>query len=395
VISSRIRLAAVALLAVLVTPAALHAAAPAELTLLPDDIPRQGGDLRSYRQLDLVMRAAVPRYPELISGPSREGIYRLDVALNADGTIYRSGLHFYPGIPTGIGRSSNPEIHRIIPTDASELHVGMPILRGERVGALGIAPNEIRVLFSILPADYDDTRSSWRVERAVRARHSDLAFSDGKGPIPVLTVLMTENGEIDREHVGRINSPEGLAAYPDFRVLGLDSLQIGSKGRLTLGPEPPDPDIPAQIVETDSQYSLTPYSLRPDRKEQLLLVRYAWPRRVGEPDAGTGPFVRPPASPSPPPYPSIASEMVGRHCPEAFQPSRELGDLCWIVLSHQGQVIRSGLYKQGEKRRYNPSLVRELNPDLKLGEVRRVTADNTAGDWFAQVLFAWTTRETP
>jgi hypothetical protein len=111
-------------MAISIPAAQVTTATTAELTLLPEDIRRLGGNLRSHLQLDLVMRAAVPRYPELISGPlysagscilgpTLDGIHLVDppdLPAKGYGTeIIWEGLGFLPYSIAPHFKSDHPE----------------------------------------------------------------------------------------------------------------------------------------------------------------------------------------------------------------------------------------------------------------------------------------------
>jgi hypothetical protein len=232
-------------------------------------------------QLDTVMRAAVQKYPELISAPAREGHHVLLMLMNADGTAYHSRLSF----------------NSLRERNAGDTEGLANIPQGQPIAGLGNAANNIFVIYSIPPLGYDASRGIERVADAVREKHADLMepnvpflfagaprLPSGNTPATVglLTVFMTEDGKIAREFVERKHAhevrsmsgtppaSESMAAYhleplpaESFRVLGLDAGQIGPSGFVLVSERPSD-------------------ARSEPGEAKGVLVRFAWPRRPGE-----------------------------------------------------------------------------------------------------------------
>jgi hypothetical protein len=257
----------------------LSVLSPATLAAAAAPSPR---DNSRASQLDTVMRAAVQKFPELISGPQRAGHHTLLMLMNADGTAYHSRLSF----------SSLREMN------AGDTAGLANIPKGQPIAGLGNAANNIFVIYSIPPVGYDASRGIERVADAVRAKHAELmepnvpflfagaprlpSSASTPATVGLLTVFMTEDGRIahelvERKHAHEVRAmretppaTESMAAYQlqplpaeTFRVLGLDAAQIGPSGFVLVSERPSDaPRAPGEMSKG-------------------VLVRFAWPRRPG------------------------------------------------------------------------------------------------------------------
>jgi hypothetical protein len=317
-----LRTATIALLALSAAAAAMNA---------PDS---------NEERLDRAMRTAVRKYPDLIGGPQMTGYDTLSMAIARDGSVVYSGI-FTLSLPPGIaGNSLGIEAGLF----ASSTETAIPDIgpgtkkfrAGQSIAGAGKASRNILVQYVMLPADYDASRGTARVADAVREKHQDLMLvevglvapevfrsnrrrimasggvpklvspgSTGSNPMPalpasdtqiinLLTVFMTEDGKIAKETVEKKRVEELESVYPlpvdenaittyappynsfnpppvpleAFNALGLDSAQIGATGYLIVyrkgtAAEPVSVAMPPGVV-----------------------VRYAWPRRPGEPIGG-------------------------------------------------------------------------------------------------------------
>lgn len=352
-------------------------AASDELILLPQMLSGLG-DMRSQLELDIVMRAAVREHPELIEGPRRNGFYRLDIALNADGSVYRSGIAFFPGVRNGTSHINGRDLYRIIPMGTSTM-VGPMIRRGESVGGAGVAPNPIEIAYGFLPVSYDPLRAAERVEAQVREQHAELIQPVRDGMVNLLTVLMTEDGRIARAHVARKSLQDrGWRSPADFSVMALDAEQLGPSGILVVYRNPVD-TTPA------------PFHIVPDPATEAddawLVVHYAWPRRADEP-AGGPPRSRETLIPELQ-APTITEQLASGYCASAITPVPETGDVCWIVFTREGRVMRTGQFESGEGGSDRHEELRALHPDLNLTDIKSEYVRYPTGDRQVRLLLAW------
>jgi len=263
-----------------------------------------------YSNQDRVMRAAVQRYPELV-GESRHGTYQLGVVLRADGTIFDSELRFLTEerfanslVPIAEQRQEmrdNPGDGRVT------------FQPGQKLADAGAAADEIQIYWAILPEGYDETRIAGRVNDVVRATRSHLMLPTGDLQNPdmvytdvnLLTIFLTEDGQIAREAVESIALKALLAMNPRppstasnlgrvlvpprvpvdaFQVLGLEAEQIGQTGYIVVQPQIGQRDPTA--LSPDELTQAMRETLDGLRYRPILAVRYAWPRRPGEPIGG-------------------------------------------------------------------------------------------------------------
>lgn len=354
-------------------------AASGELILLPEMLSFR--DMRSQLELDVVMRAAVREHPDLLEGPRRDGFYRLDIALNADGSVYRSAVAFFPGVRNGSTSSDRFDLHRIIPW-AGSINAGVIIQRGESVGGAGIAPNQIEINYGFLPVNYDPSRAAERVEGPVREHHAELIKSYPGGGLNGLTVLMSEDGRIARMHVARIDR-ERISQWwtppADFSVLGLDAEQLGPNGMYAIPLNPRDTTTPAPFhigAGRDAEGELA-----------ILLVHYAWPRREGEP-AGGPPLSRGTQIPELR-APTITEQLASRYCSGAMAAAGEAADVCWIAFTREGRVVRAGQFGSDVASSEMREQLRSLNPELDLTDIKSERVRYPTGDRQVRMLLAW------
>ncbi|MEO8315764.1 MAG: hypothetical protein ABI645_13345 [Pseudomonadota bacterium] len=239
---------------------------PYSLPLIPALV---GADEERQFQAELALRKAVELYPELTQGPEIDGHFVVSLNLKRNGTVLGNSL--------AIAHSTdeiNVEMHRLQPLDGSQLFTdrgkNMPLENGQRLrGALTLA-------ISVVPDNFDVSRANGRVEEIVRADHAHLMSADKSG-WNTLTVLLAENGEIQRENVEFIGYEEQRSAGqkspgPEVRAaemarkLGVDVERIGLMGSTTIA------DSPLFVAG-----------------RRWLRVEYAWVRRADESKPKYGP----------------------------------------------------------------------------------------------------------
>ncbi len=82
--------------------------------------------------------------------------------------------------------------------------------------------------------------------------------------------------------------------------------------------------------------------------------------------------------------------IVARYCPDAsVRKGERAARQCWVVLTQEGRVIRSGVIETSKAGGKNIMQVEKLNPDLRLGQMQARTASFVSGDGFALVVLAW------
>jgi hypothetical protein len=185
--------------------------------------------------------------------------------------------------------------------------------RGQPIADLGNATDEIHAHWIILPAGYDESRAAGRVQDAGWPLHSDLALpmtdlmdrSKVYTDMNLLTLFMTEDGQIANVAVEKTTLEAYRAMDPQpsnalttisrvfvpppvpaeaFKALGLEADQIGQTGLIAV--RRPTESISPDAALTRSGNLAVQATLDATRYGHTLLVRYAWPRRPGEPIGG-------------------------------------------------------------------------------------------------------------
>lgn len=180
---------------------------------------------------------------------------------------------------------------------------------------VGKAADDILASWVLLPADFDESRAAGRVADVVRAKHSDLMRPTGDlldrskvfTDLNLLTIFMTEDGQIGRQAVEvtsikawkamdprpgnaqttltRVYTPPAVPVEA-FKVLGLTPDQVGQTGLLEVRPlvKWPGDESGARASTREMRRVMEEQS-----KGLMVIVRYAWPRRPGEPIGGKPP----------------------------------------------------------------------------------------------------------
>lgn len=263
-----------------------------------------------YPNQDRVMRAAVQKYPELI-GETRSGTYSLAVVLRDNGTIYDSKLGFLT--ESRIENSIMPiagmrDVFRGASGNGLKVfYIGQTLVDAHR------AADEIQVTWAILPEGYDESRAAGRVYEAVQTGYSHLMLPtmDVQDPDKVytdanlMTIFLTEDGLVARNVVetttiatlqamslrpsaatsviGRVLVPPHVPVDA-FEVLGLDAEQIGQTGMIVVMPRTGQSGG-QQLRQAEVLDSMRAF-IDTMRYQPVVAVRYAWPRRPGEPVGG-------------------------------------------------------------------------------------------------------------
>jgi beta-lactamase regulating signal transducer with metallopeptidase domain len=286
----------------------------------PTAAPDNGG----LSPFEFAMRAAVRKYPGLIespaqnrdaaqnSGPALDGYTTLTVMVRADGTLYASLLVSEArvsedGAPTLFDKVTAGPTREKIP-------------KGQQIANLGRASDNLEVNWYVLRADFDESRDVTHVRNAVQARHAELMLPYKReadmdvlnANINVLTVFMTEDGQIARQAVESKRRTEVRSMDPPplwitslamsdfftpppvpaeaFKVLGVNTEEIGQTGLLLVEPalKPDDLFLPALLPYTQQARSIKSVleGVQAGDPREAVVVRYAWPRRPGEPIGG-------------------------------------------------------------------------------------------------------------
>jgi hypothetical protein len=234
------------------------------------------------------LQAVLERYPEIATGPERDGVYVVAAAFKRDGSIHESHMRYATKAEQLDVRE---ELAALLPRDGRNSTGAMarkgPWINGGNLGA------DILVELTVLPPDFDEATSARRVQDAVRPMHSDLMLSRLIGKFNLLTVFMTTDGRIDREHVQSTTIHElrnvipEYASAEDFKVLGLKPEELGRMDMTTISRP-----MPGSEVRTTTLPDGRIFTQRPE--QEVLTILYAWPRGMGQQHTDASP-----ARPSP------------------------------------------------------------------------------------------------
>ena len=324
-----------------------------------------------------VARALVARFPQLFAGQTRPGLVLVALVLRPDGQVYLSKL--VPSAtrdPNGSVQDLNDAISRDMGESATGFLKSGTVLLSDKT-----LKSNLAVRYAVLPQGFDALRTSDVVKSSLIASHQDLFLPVSGEQVNRVTVFMTNDGQIDKlytesrtgdrqQPLGKID-PDVWA--PMWEPLGL---------------------LPEQLGLIGMTYLYSDSASAPDRK--WMIVRYAFPRRAGEPVGGF--TTTRAAAISPDTFDSqSALAVVTHYLPEALK-NMDLDErapdegIPAIALSGNGQVIKAT--RVPSRFGFSPEAVRALQDQLAPGVqltrfvARPVRAADGAG---TTVLFAWDT----
>ncbi len=364
---------------------------------------------------DLVLQKAVERHPELVEGPEVDGKYDMFfvvMVMRANGSVISSAARL--ARPEEF-RAVSAELQRMLPKDAG---YGYPPANGQRARHTRLPDGRslranVVLNFLIVPDGYDATRSSVKVDQLMRARHPELFLPSSDVDMNRVTILLTGDGNIDREKVERvrasdrqsvraadiqgISGPEGVSRLAErlssltaeriASTLGINVDQIGAMGNLTV-------EEGSFVVLEDANGIA-----RPDDQRRRFLVVYAWPRREGEsaPSMGQAQLPKPFTAQDfqqESDRKAVELTIVERLVPDAFTRRNSDAGTPVVALNTRGEVI--GVMRvntRGEERVPSRATIRELqqlDPGFGVRNSRfsSETLRNKNGAT-AEVTFAW------
>jgi hypothetical protein len=312
------------------------------------------------QQFAQIQSAILKKYPEILTAPVADTTYVVAMSLRSDGSIRASDLRL-----SSSGRLvEDRAILRHLFSDDGGQATDMALPKGSKLANGAELPAPLFVMYQVLPSGYDESRSMLAVQNAVRAKYSQLLKSEESDTLNSVTVLMTEDGKIDRDLVGTVDM---RAALPNsagqerllarFRSMGLDPGQLafvsGTGIRRRTDGKPGQATV---FVDSGGIWRKQP--------EDVLLIYYAWPRRAGEAVGTQQPSLDTPETAA---YRALTAALVQKYFPDAFGRGDSPDSTLLFVLSPAGHVVRAGRVTVDKKKALSPSFVQSLAPDLKLG----------------------------
>lgn len=344
--------------------------------LLPIELPDR------QQQFAQIQPVILKKYPEILTAPAEDTTYVVAMSLRSDGSIRASDLRL-----SSSGRLvEDREFLRQLFSDDGGQAMEMALPKGSKLANGAELPAPLFVMYQMLPSGYDESRSMLAVQNAVRAKYSQLLKSEESDTLNSVTVLMTEDGKIDRDLVGTVdmrnaqpNSAGQERLFARFRSMGLDPGQLafvsgtgihrradGKPGRATV------------FVDSNGIWRKQP--------EDVLLIYYAWPRRPGEAAGAQQPSLDTPQMAA---YRALTAALVQKHFPDAFRRGDSPDNTLLFVLSAAGHVVRTSRVTVEKNMALSPSFIQSLAPDLKLGSSASFgNVRNSSGET-VNAIFTW------
>jgi hypothetical protein len=363
--------------------AVTNAKPPAPLPLVPVPV----FDFTSNRvPPNLALQKLVERHPELVEGPPTGDVFYAAIALYEDGRVYTSMVR--PAPPTIESRDISAEVNRSVPKDGGN-QLNTTFRKDTKLSDGRALRADVRARIVSMGDAYDTTRSSLRVLQAMGDKYRDLMLPGAGGIMNRLTLFMTDDGRIEREHVERVGPPTGrtlmgsdanditFLAESIAKPLGLDVAQIGLMGTTEL-------EEGSLVMFVDASGNS-----RPDDQRRLLMVTYAWPRRAGEtgPRWGQRMFTSAPQQPTVDPAAALA--IVEREIPDAFRVKDPAAGTPTVVLTAKGELIKTGRVQMRPGESSDKLIRDQLEPGMgRLTSFMTVRVKNARGET-ADITFTW------
>jgi hypothetical protein len=271
----------------------------------------------------------------------------------------------------------------------------MALRKGNALPAGATLRSNVQIMYAVLPAGgTDDSRSAAAVQKAALASLSHLLLPMSGDTFNRVTVLMTEDGRIDQQYV-ELRRKDQLRPYGDidpagfgtlWEPLGLKPEQLGTMGITNIY----QGAAPMMVVGASG-------TALPKDNRTWMIVRYAWPRRPGEPMGGKPQSPATAALANQVPFTNTdAAKVVAHHLPGALNDTGSSPQgVPWLVLSRDGRVLRSGYLPPAQQQMAPLQMVRASPlqaavPDLTLAETWGMPVIRQYRESFANgVMFAW------
>jgi hypothetical protein len=353
------------------------------------------------RAVDLALQKVADSHPELV-GSEVDGIFTVTMLTRANGTLVSSDVRLIPPGPAAeeLYRKARAEQSQAI-ADAGSRRLTMRARNSTLPDGRSLSA-EVRLQLGVVPDNYDMTRSRARVLATVRQQHADLALPATAGETNRLTILLAEDGSIQRKVVekrSRLSLAQDSSALPmqggnpDAAGRFTENLVQEIAGRLALGVEEIG-EVGVATLEVGDFFVVVDESgnSRATDNRRVLNVAYAWPRRAGESSSA---FAL--AGPHATGGPSLQSKfdvaaaltILKRKMPDAFIVKAADAGTPGLFLNHKGELIRAGRVRgPGSGEAADTVLIQQLAPGVKLGASMGTTIEDGAGG-STRVVFAW------
>jgi hypothetical protein len=314
---------------------------------------------------EAALQALFDRYPQLSDGSITRSPVAVAVVLRWDLTVYRSDLRV-PQPPLVMVEN----VSYLMPQDVNSATAVLDV--GTQIPGRGKLTTKVSLRYALLPEHYSETHNATRVQQAAIAARPDLLLPMSAGQINRLTIFMADSGEVDRLY-SELRPKSEMDPVPRFSVarwasmfepLGLRPEELGQAGVTYAHVDPVSTVTGAGAA--DSAVG----------ERQWMIVRYAYPRRPGEPIGGSASSQQQPDT-----FSATALAIVERHLPDVFTKAVDDARTPAIALSSNGEVLAAT--RGGFK-----SLQDEVGPDIKLTQFAISQVSNAKG-LRRTVLFGW------
>ncbi|HTQ35905.1 MAG TPA: hypothetical protein VMH77_02615 [Steroidobacteraceae bacterium] len=356
----------------------------APLPLLP--MPVYDGEAQQEALLELALEKAADQHPELVEGPDIDDTFALGATIRQDGTLLGSTVKLATRAEL---RDATAEVRREMPADGAGGSGGgrskHSLLQDGRM-----LRADISFWVAIVPNNYDITRSNVRVLQILGDRHADLMLPATGGEMNRLTVLLSDDGHVQREKVDRLDpqtqsgktllggdsNDVAFLAQDIADRLEVDVSQIGLMGITNM-------EKGSRVLIMDANGGV-----RPDDRRQVLIVYYAWLRRAGEAGPAWGQNSSTAGRSSL--DESAALRIVEQMIPDAFTLKDPAAGEPTVVLTAKGEVIRAGRvnFRKNGGGAMDAILQQQLVPGVRTSSYSMVRLRNHL-DETADVNFAW------
>jgi len=308
-------------------------------------------------------------YPELFDASATAGPVLVTLLVNQDGTLYKS---FKEDIVPRPWIADSLQAFDAMGVDYEHRGAGVKL----RMQGWPAAQNHIDVRAWYLKPPADPSRDVATVRAKVKERYASLfkpIHADGSRLLrdgsSLLTVFMTEAGDIDRANVEVSKdvdvNPETLATPEHFVAMGIASERIG-------------------LIGTTELYAGR-YRDAGDLKS--LRVIYAWPRRPNE-SGPTHEAPQQPAAAGANDDPAVNRAIAEHYFPDLYTYPKEWPRADpWVLLDRQGKVLKTGRRVVMSGRDIQ-LYVESLYPGIRTDGVQVTTVHGGRGQ-SADVGFVW------
>jgi beta-lactamase regulating signal transducer with metallopeptidase domain len=307
-------------------------------------------------------------YPELFDAAAAPGPVLVTLLINQDGTLYKSvkeNIEPRPWIVNSL------QAFDAMGVDYEHRGAGVKLrMQGEPTAGKYI---DVRAWYLKSPSD--PTRDVATVRAKVKARYAALLEPKANGRSNVLTVFMTEAGDIERARVDVVKEtdmdPESLATVEHFVAMGIARERIGLFGTTAV--------YAGHYVD--------------DNDFKRLGVIYAWPRRPNEPEPKHVPPEQPTAAGAND-DPAMNRSIAEHYFPDLYTFPKEWPRADpWVLLDRQGKVLKAGrrvVMSANDIQLYLESLY----PGIRTDGVQITTLQGEQGQW-ADIGFVWLAADSP